>query len=121
RFRMKSGRGRCNAGHGCAGARFLPHRRLNLRAAMGTIGAVSLWNPPMSARYASFREFYPFYLSEHADKTCRRLHFIGSSVALACLVAAILMANGWWLLAALLSGYAFAWTGHFFSEKNRPA
>ena len=27
----------------------------------------------------------------------------------------------WWLLAALLCGYGFAWVGHFFFEKNRPA
>lgn len=75
----------------------------------------------MSARYASFREFYPFYLSEHADKTCRRLHFVGSSIALAFLVTTFVTANAWWLLGALLSGYAFAWIGHFFFEKNRPA
>ncbi|MEZ5545709.1 MAG: DUF962 domain-containing protein [Lysobacteraceae bacterium] len=75
----------------------------------------------MSARYASFRDFYPFYLSEHADKTCRRLHFVGSTVALACFITTIVTMNPWWLLAALFSGYAFAWIGHFFFEKNRPA
>ena len=34
-------------------------------------------------RFASFREFYPFYLSEHNDRTSRRLHFIGSCGVLA--------------------------------------
>ena len=33
------------------------------------------------AGFGSFREFYPFYLSEHRDRTCRRLHVIGSSAA----------------------------------------
>jgi hypothetical protein len=75
----------------------------------------------MSRSFASFREFYPFYLSEHADRTCRRLHFIGSSLVLGCLVAAVVRSNGWWLLAALFCGYGFAWVGHFFFEKNRPA
>ncbi len=74
-----------------------------------------------SARFASFREFYPFYLAEHANQTCRRLHFAGSSCALVFLVIAIVSANAWWCLAALVSGYAFAWVGHFFFEKNRPA
>ena len=71
--------------------------------------------------FASFREFYPFYLAEHADRTCRRLHFVGSSAGLLFLAAALLTLNAWWLLAAFVSGYAFAWVGHFFFEKNRPA
>jgi hypothetical protein len=29
--------------------------------------------------------------------------------------------NAWWLPAALLCGYGFAWIGHFAFEKNRPA
>ena len=73
------------------------------------------------AGYSSFREFYRFYLGEHRDRSCRRLHFVGTSAALGCIVAAILHDNAWWFLGALLSGYAFAWVGHFFFEKNRPA
>lgn len=75
----------------------------------------------MSERFASFREFYPFYLGEHQNLTCRRLHFVGTSCALGFIVAAIAQRNPWWLIGALLSGYAFAWIGHFFFEKNRPA
>lgn len=71
--------------------------------------------------FASFADFYPFYLNEHRNLTCRRLHFAGSTVALLCLVALAVTGNGWWLLAGLLSGYAFAWIGHFGFEKNRPA
>ncbi|MGA8004549.1 MAG: DUF962 domain-containing protein [Burkholderiales bacterium] len=74
-----------------------------------------------AVKYASFREFYPFYLSEHADRTCRRLHFAGTSLGLACLVLALLTFNGWWILAGLVIGYAFAWVGHYFFEHNRPA
>lgn len=75
----------------------------------------------MTARYASFREFYPFYLSEHADRTCRRLHFVGSTLVL--LVFAIALATQRWLLLLLLPllGYGFAWVGHFFFEHNKPA
>jgi hypothetical protein len=74
-----------------------------------------------ATRFSSFREFYPFYLGEHRDRTCRRLHFAGSSLALGFVLLALLRGNPWWLLAALVSGYALAWIGHFFFEKNRPA
>ena len=75
----------------------------------------------MSRRFASFRDFYPFYLAEHGNRISRRLHFIGSCGVLALLVVALVQRNAWWLLAALSCGYGFAWVGHFFFEKNRPA
>ena len=75
----------------------------------------------MGDDYGSFREFYPFYLSEHADRTCRRLHVVGSLLVLACLAMALLSRNAWWLAGALVAGYGFAWVGHFFFEHNRPA
>jgi hypothetical protein len=73
------------------------------------------------SRFASFREFYPFDLEEHSNRTSRRLHFIGSCGVLALLATAAISGNAWWLPGALLCGYGFAWVGHFFFEKNRPA
>ena len=74
-----------------------------------------------SHSFGRFAEFYPYYLSEHQDRTCRRLHFAGSTGALVCLILLVLTGNLWWLLGAAVSGYAFAWVGHFGFEKNRPA
>lgn len=76
---------------------------------------------PASTGFASFAEFYPYYLSEHSDRTCRRLHFIGTSLVLLMLVAIAVtgMAGLLWLVP--VAGYGFAWVGHFFFEKNRPA
>ena len=71
--------------------------------------------------YQNFDEFYPFYLSEHANRTSRRLHFIGTSIAALLLAAALLTGNFWLILLALVQGYAFAWVGHFFFEHNKPA
>jgi hypothetical protein len=72
-------------------------------------------------QYRRFADFYPFYLSEHANRTSRRLHFAGTSVALALIIGAV-VTQKWWLLAvALIQGYAFAWVGHFFFEHNKPA
>ena len=75
----------------------------------------------MDTRYATFKDFYPFYLGEHRDRTCRRMHFIGSSLVLLTLLW-VLVTGRWWGFALMpLFGYGFAWMGHFFFEKNRPA
>lgn len=72
-------------------------------------------------QFKSFAEFYPFYLGEHSNTTCRRLHFIGTSLSLGFLLVLFLTGDWWYLLAALVCGYGFAWVGHFGFEKNRPA
>jgi hypothetical protein len=74
-----------------------------------------------AARFESFAAFYPFYLAEHRNATCRALHFAGSTLVVALVVLAIASANAWWLLAVPFAGYGFAWLGHFVFEKNRPA
>jgi len=71
-------------------------------------------------RFASYEEFWPFYLREHSDSITRALHFTGTNLALAAILAGILL-TPWWLLVALPAGYLFAWTGHLFFERNRPA
>jgi len=75
----------------------------------------------MERKIKSFQEFYDYYLSEHKNKICRTLHFIGTALALAFLLSAIFygtLVN--WLLVPI-AGYGFAWMGHFFFEKNKPA
>ena len=72
-------------------------------------------------RHASFAEFYPFYLSEHSNRTCRRLHFLGSSLALVCLAMLAVTGKPQYLAYGLLCGYGCAWVGHFVFEKNKPA
>ena len=72
------------------------------------------------ARYATFREFWPYYVSEHLHPLSRRLHFIGTALLIP-VVALAIAHSPLWLIAAPVVGYGFAWTGHFFVEKNRPA
>ncbi len=71
--------------------------------------------------FGSFREFYPYYLGEHRNRLCRRLHFIGSWLVIAIVVAAAWMRQPLWLLLTPIAGYGFAWVGHYGFEKNRPA
>ncbi|GAB3021015.1 Mpo1-like protein [Bowmanella dokdonensis] len=75
----------------------------------------------MTKQYQSFREFYPYYLKEHRNPTCRRLHFVGSALVLGLLGLSLITFNAWYLLLVPVVGYGFAWVGHFFFEKNRPA
>lgn len=72
-------------------------------------------------QFNSFSEFYPFYLSEHANLTCRRLHFVGSTLVLALLAYVVVTGELVFLWLLPVIGYGFAWVGHFFFEKNRPA
>lgn len=72
-------------------------------------------------KYNTFKEFWPFYLLEHSNPTNRLLHFLGSLIALIFLGAAIYYQNLFYVLGSVVSGYAFAWVGHFLIEHNRPA
>jgi hypothetical protein len=78
-------------------------------------------NPSSDTKYRSFAEFYPFYLSQHANTVCRRLHFVGSLLVLAMFTFSAVTGNFLWLLALPVVGYGFAWLGHFGFEKNIPA
>jgi hypothetical protein len=75
----------------------------------------------MSQKFASFSEFYPYYLAEHTNPTCRLLHFIGSSLVLALIAFAVISGSFILLWLIPVIGYGFAWVGHFFFEHNKPA
>jgi hypothetical protein len=78
-----------------------------------------MWMIP--TRFTNFREFYPCYLREHANRTSRRLHVVGTALAILIVVVALATARWILLLAVPIAGYAFAWVGHFVFERNSPA
>ncbi len=76
---------------------------------------------PAEKKYKSFKSFYYYYLTEHSDATNRNLHFTGTLLVICCFIAGIITGK-WWLFAVIpLLGYGFAWVGHYFIEKNKPA
>ena len=75
----------------------------------------------MEKRYTNFKDFYPYYLSEHSHKTTKLLHFIGTSISLYFLFNFFRTFDFVYIILSLLSGYGFAWVSHFFIEKNKPA
>jgi hypothetical protein len=72
-------------------------------------------------RYQSLKEFYPFYLSQHQNRTCRILHFVGTLLVIFTAMHALAIGSFALLGAIPFFGYGFAWAGHFIFEKNRPA
>ena len=69
----------------------------------------------------NYRDFWPYYLQEHAKPATRAIHYLGTAIATGCVVAAVVTGDLWFVAAALIGGYAPAWIGHFFIETNRPA
>ena len=73
----------------------------------------------MEKEFKTFKQFYPFYLSEHMNPICRGLHFIGTFCVIGIIIISFINIKA--LLISPICGYGFAWVGHFFFEKNRPA
>ena len=71
--------------------------------------------------FRSYEEFWDFYVSQHSNKTNRRLHFVGTTLAMACVAGGALLRRPSLFLVAPVVGYGFAWFGHFVFEKNKPA
>lgn len=72
-------------------------------------------------KYTTFRSFYNYYLTEHSDSKKRILHFIGTAFLLTCLISGFITGKRWLFALIPVLGFGFAWVGHFFIEKNRPA
>lgn len=74
----------------------------------------------ISQELKSFEEFWPHYLGEHRHPTNRALHVVGTTFVYGLLALGLFLTPRWLALAPLV-GYGFAWVGHFFIERNRPA
>lgn len=74
----------------------------------------------MAGTITRYRDFWPYYLREHAKPATRRLHYIGTALTFVALAAGLSL-DRWWLVAIPLAGYGFAWGAHFGVERNRPA
>jgi hypothetical protein len=69
----------------------------------------------------TFSEYYQYYLTLHQNKWTRRLHVMGQGATLGYIAGTIHSGSWILLLAAPLVVYPFAWAGHIFFEKNKPA
>ena len=69
----------------------------------------------------TFSQYYQHYLTLHQNKWCRRLHVLGQLTTIT--FTAFVLYNWYWYLIPLIPFvvYPFAWSGHHFFEKNKPA
>ena len=75
----------------------------------------------MDKSYTTLKEFYPYYLREHSHPTCRMFHYVGTSLIIGMIIWMFLDFAWWKFLLIPVTGYGFAWIGHFVFEKNKPA
>ena len=73
------------------------------------------------AQFQSQAEFWDHYVRAHRNRTTRQLHFVGTTLGIACLVAAAVAGRLWLAVAAPVIAYTFAWLGHLTIEGNTPA
>jgi hypothetical protein len=71
--------------------------------------------------FASYRDFFPYYVAMHSQVLTRRLHFIGTVAGLVLTVTGLLTGRRRLLPALPLLGYGFAWPSHWLIEGNNPA
>ena len=75
----------------------------------------------MAQRIARYEDFFLYYLAEHAKRSTRVWHYVGTTAVLIALGYALMSQTWWMIAAAFFLGYGPAWVGHFFFEGNRPA
>ncbi|KAL6750019.1 hypothetical protein V8C86DRAFT_3144309 [Haematococcus lacustris] len=73
------------------------------------------------SRIQTFREFYPYYQSQHRKTSTRLMHLLGTTVFLGAASWAAVTANLKLVPAGVTAAYALAWVAHFTMECNRPA
>src|SRR4028118_1880045 len=62
-------------------------------------------------RYATFDEFWPYYLRAHSKRSTRAYHYVGTSLVVGLAAAAAAKRKPWLLAAGPAGGDGFAWAG----------
>ena len=78
-------------------------------------------SPQISEKVETFAQFWRHYLLDHTQPGTRSLHFLGTGLSVAALVLGIVMLDPMIVILGMALGYAFAWSGHFLIEHNRPS
>ena len=68
-----------------------------------------------------FNEYYRHYMNLHKNKWNRRLHVIGQISTISFVIFCISLQYYILLFFTPFIVYPFAWSGHYFFEKNKPA
>jgi hypothetical protein len=69
-------------------------------------------------QFDTFSDFYAYYLTQHRNRTSRRLHVIGTGCVIAIVLSALLTLNPWLLLLARWLGMALPGPGISLSKRT---
>ena len=47
--------------------------------------------PAPGERYQTFDAFYPYYIHEHSNRTCRRIHVVGTALVIGVMGLALVL------------------------------
>ena len=74
----------------------------------------------MSEPIKNFKEFYPYYLSQHSKKLTRMLHFLGTLLMFAVIVFVLQSGKERFLWYLPIFGLGISALSHYIFEKNKP-
>jgi hypothetical protein len=69
----------------------------------------------------TFKDYYSYYMTLHRHPVNRALHVVGNITTVTYAIWCLYTHAFLLLFLTPLIVYPFAWSGHFFFEKNRPA
>ena len=69
----------------------------------------------------TLHDFWPYYVSQHLHPTNRLLHAVGTSLGIVLAAVGLITSTPSVAVLAVAVAYTFAWAGHYFHERNRPA
>jgi len=71
--------------------------------------------------FASYEEFFPYYVGQHSKPATRWFHFAGTHLGGLALLAGVRRRKPRLMAAAPVISYGLAWFSHFTIEGNKPA
>ncbi|MFD7921945.1 Mpo1-like protein [Streptomyces sp. NPDC059740] len=88
---------------------------------MASVTASQRGIPAEKEHFASYEEFWPYYVAMHSKAATRWIHLVGTLSGLAVTAYGAARRRRRYLWGLPVIGYGTAWPAHFLVEGNNPA